>query len=256
MSKSKVELWQLNYSHYNEKARWGLDHKAVPHIRKSFMPPLQARPVQKLTGQRQVPVVRFDNGEVVNGSAEILAQLDTRYPERPLLPEDPEEQARTLEIQRVFDEDIGPNIRAALFDILLNHPQYVAEIFGVHHGRAIRTMYGLLTARMAPRLRKALGCDSPEGVAAALKTTRRGFDYIEANVQPSGFLVGERFSIADLAAASILAIGVSPPSPSMSWPSPTPPRVDGWLEEWRSHPGGKWVLEIYANHRPTSSQID
>ncbi len=254
-SSGQVELWQLNYSHYNEKARWGLDHKRVPHVRKSFMPPFQAKPVQKLTGQRQVPVVRFDDGTAVAGSAEILAQLDARYPDNRLLPDDPDDQAKALEIQSWFDAEIGPKIRAALFDILLDHPRFMAEIFGVHHGPLVRTFYGLMTARIASRFRKVMGIESPEQVEAAREVTASGFDFVAENVGPSGFLAGDRFSIADLTAASLLALGVCPASPSMNWPEPRPNRVGQWLDTWRGHPGGQWVLGVFANHRPASAEI-
>ena len=28
-------LWHLKVSHYNEKARWALDYKGVPHVRRA-----------------------------------------------------------------------------------------------------------------------------------------------------------------------------------------------------------------------------
>ena len=31
-------LWQLQISHYNEKARWALDYKRIPHVRHSMLP--------------------------------------------------------------------------------------------------------------------------------------------------------------------------------------------------------------------------
>src|SRR6185503_21320125 len=31
-------LWQFRFSHFNEKARWALDWKRVPHTRSSLLP--------------------------------------------------------------------------------------------------------------------------------------------------------------------------------------------------------------------------
>ena len=31
-------LWQLELSHYNEKVRWALDHKRIPHRRRALLP--------------------------------------------------------------------------------------------------------------------------------------------------------------------------------------------------------------------------
>jgi glutathione S-transferase len=34
--------WQLEVSHYNEKVRWALDLKRIPHIRRSRVPGVHA----------------------------------------------------------------------------------------------------------------------------------------------------------------------------------------------------------------------
>jgi glutathione S-transferase len=33
-------LWHLEISHYNEKVRWALDYKSIPHVRKTPLPGL------------------------------------------------------------------------------------------------------------------------------------------------------------------------------------------------------------------------
>ena len=33
-----IRLWHLDVSHYNEKARWALDYKRVPHLRRAVPP--------------------------------------------------------------------------------------------------------------------------------------------------------------------------------------------------------------------------
>ena len=38
-------LLQFTFSHYNEKARWALDFKRVPHVRRSLIPGPHSRVV-------------------------------------------------------------------------------------------------------------------------------------------------------------------------------------------------------------------
>ena len=45
-------LWQFKYSHYNEKARWALDFKRIPHRRRSLLPGLHIPPILWMTGSR------------------------------------------------------------------------------------------------------------------------------------------------------------------------------------------------------------
>jgi hypothetical protein len=56
-------LWQLELSHYNEKVRWALDYKRVPHIRRSLLPGLHILKAKRLTGDTSTtPVLTLDGG--------------------------------------------------------------------------------------------------------------------------------------------------------------------------------------------------
>jgi len=69
------ELFQFEFSHFNEKARWAFDWKRVPHRRQSYLPGFHMLPIMRLSGQRAVPVVRVD-GRVIAGSASIVDWLE------------------------------------------------------------------------------------------------------------------------------------------------------------------------------------
>jgi hypothetical protein len=47
-----VELLQFRHSPYNEKVRWALDLKRVPHRRRSLLPGPHLRTVRRLAGIR------------------------------------------------------------------------------------------------------------------------------------------------------------------------------------------------------------
>ena len=65
-------LWHLKVSHYNEKARWALDYKAVPHVRRAAVPGQHRSIAAKLTGGRTFPVLQL-NGEEGDDVFEIRA---------------------------------------------------------------------------------------------------------------------------------------------------------------------------------------
>ena len=102
MADAAVVLHQFLRSHFNEKARWALDWKRVPHTRRSYLPGPHFPALRRLSGQSATPVLALD-GEVVAGSAAIVDALERRFPERPLYPEDPAQRERALGIQRRFD---------------------------------------------------------------------------------------------------------------------------------------------------------
>ncbi len=74
------ELWQFTSSHFNEKARWALDFKRVPHIRHSLIPGFHVPVVKRMTGKTHVPVLKL-NGTAISDSSRIIEALERAYPE-------------------------------------------------------------------------------------------------------------------------------------------------------------------------------
>ena len=101
-----LELWHFKFSHYNEKVRWALDHKAIEHERHVLVPGFHVPTVLRLTGQPCTPVIAWD-GETVWDSTAIIAKLEERVPEPALYPEDPSERERALALEDWFDENVG-----------------------------------------------------------------------------------------------------------------------------------------------------
>ena len=83
------------------------------------------------------------------------------------------------------------------------------------------------------------------------------FDEIEAQVGRSGYLVGESFTAADLAAASILAPIVMPPEfPYIKLhPDERTAQFRRFRDSLKDRPGFKWVEDMNARHRGTSAAV-
>lgn len=242
------ELLMFTRSHFNEKVRWALDYKGVPHRRTALLPGPHAGTVTKLTGQTAVPVLIVD-GTPIHDSARIIDELERRHPEPPLYPATPEERERALEIQRHFDTEVGPTIRRALFSILIEDPRYLAAVFAGHTSAPVRALYGAAFPLVKKQMIRKMAIFEPR-VGEAFEATRLAFDYVAKHVGPSGYLVGDRFSVADLAAAALLAPGVDVHHPDMRKPEPHPKAIQEWLARWADLPGARWVQEIYDRHRP------
>ena len=106
-------LWHIPISHYSEKVRWALDHKRIPHRRRAVLGGRHPLVAMVLTrGEHQTAPVMTIDGRGIGDSTAIIAELEARYPERPLYPADPAERARALELEEWFDEELGPAIGA------------------------------------------------------------------------------------------------------------------------------------------------
>ena len=243
-----IVLHHFPSSHYNEKARWALDWKGVAHERRSYLPGPHAPWIRRLSGQTATPVLRLDGGIAV-GSAAIVDALERRFPERPLYPQDPDLRRRALEIQRHFDAEVGPAVRAAVFSVLLEEPDYLCATFAAPKPRAVRRLYRAGFPLLKGIMARANGAADPQQVERAFERSRRALDFVAKEVGPSGQLVGNGFSVADLCCASLLAPLVDPGHPDMARLRPLPERVEAFLRRFASHPGAEWVLGQYARHR-------
>src|ERR1700748_963046 len=93
-------LWHLPVSHYSEKVRWALDHKAIQHDRHAPITGYHIAVALVLTRGRHytLPVLELA-GRRIGDSTEIIAALETAHPESPLYPDDPDERRRALALE-------------------------------------------------------------------------------------------------------------------------------------------------------------
>lgn len=244
-----VLLHQFASSHFNEKVRWALDRKGVPHTRRSHLPGPHAGSLRRLSGQTQTPVLVLD-GRVIPGSAAILAALEERFPERPLLPARPEAHRRALRLQEEFDREVGPAVRTAVFSVMIDEPGFLCRTFAGSRAAPTRLLYRALLPVARGRIARANQADEPEAVARAFERTHRALDFVAAESRATGQLVGEDFTLADLACAALLAPLAELSHPDMRRPAPIPAAIGAFLAEWREHPGVAWVRGQYERHRP------
>jgi glutathione S-transferase len=76
-----------------------------------------------------------------------------------------------------------------------------------------------------------------------------------AEVGSSGYLVGDRFSVADLTAAALFSPLVQPAELQYHLPSPFPPSIAAYRQTLSDHGAFQWVTEIYSRHRGRSAEV-
>jgi glutathione S-transferase len=246
-------LWQFTGSHFNEKARWALDYKHVPHLRHSLMPGFHVPTIKRLTGKTQVPLLKL-NGELISDSTRIIAALERAYPEPPLYPTDAAEQHRALDLEDYFDEELGPYLRRWVFHVILPYQEFVRACFISHASSAAQLAHRAMSPLIGTVMRRQMDIN-PASAEIARGKTLEAMDRVERELRPSGYLAADRFTVADLTAAALLSPIVrpleSPYQPTVAIPQP--------LAEIRaslsSHRAYQWTLEIYLKHRGKSAEV-
>jgi glutathione S-transferase len=246
-------LWHLKVSNYNEKARWALDYKGIPHTRRAAIPGRHAKLARRLTGESTFPVLVLD-GEAIGDSTRVIEALERRWPEPPLYPADPTQRREALELEDFFDEELGAYSRLLALHCLLPDPALMLATFtpDLQGGRQVvaRAMYPLIRRRVTAEF----GIDE-RSVALAEDKCRAACERFRAERGPSGYLVGDRFTVADLTLAALIAPLVAPEQFPYPQPQRGHPRLAGVRDLLEEHGAGEWTREIYARHRGESAEI-
>jgi glutathione S-transferase len=241
-------LWQYNFSNFNEKARWALDFKGIPHRRQSLLPGGPRAMAFSVRGT--LPVLDLD-GERIVDSTRIIDALERRFPEPPLYPADPTERRAALELEDFFDEQAGHELRRAGFYEWGSDPAFVSSLLTTGRGPGTRAfMRAVLPGAMiyARRRYRIYPADAEE----ARRRLSVALDRIAEETADTGYLVGASFTVADLTAAALLF--------PLAWPTelqysyPTAPQWIG-LKPHSEHPAVDWIREMYRRHRGLSSEL-
>jgi len=257
MADSTPMLWHIKVSHYSEKARWALDHKRIAHRRRAVAIPGAHIPAALwLTrgGQITFPVLELD-GRRIGDSTAIIAALEERFPAQPLYPEDPEERRRALELEDFFDEELGPHIRLLAFHELGNDRERFEALVRrtAPEPLARRSASGAAYARAFTGLR--FGARDPEAAERARGKILAALDRLEAELGSAEHLVGDRFTVADLTAASLFYPLVLPDEGPLPNDEPSPEGLERFRAPLEERRGFKWVAETFRRHRkPAQAQ--
>jgi glutathione S-transferase len=244
-------LWHIWISHYSEKARWALDVKRVPHRRRAVPGGFHMVAALLVThGESYTfPILELD-GEAISDSTEIIGALERRQPEPALYPEDPVERRRALDLEDGFDVELGPPLRLLGFHEMMRDPERLKGLMDPFLPPSAR---GSETARdLAARFSSAFtgaryGVNSEERAERAKQQVRDALDRLESELDGNEYLVGDRFSVADLTAASLFyPLALPPEGPTLGDP---PEGFQRFREPLQDRPGYRWVEETYRRHR-------
>ena len=240
-----LTLYQFPISHFCEKARWALDYKNLEHKKINLLPGIHVSKAKKMGGKSHVPVLKH-NDQTVQGSAKIIDYLDSAFANNNLTPDEHELKQKASEWEHFADNKIGPQVRLVVYHIMLDYPQIMVPIMtqdGPFYGPfLIKKMYPKLQKKM----REYMKIDA-NNAAKFNNELLKSVDDLANHYERHEFMVGDRFSRADLTAAALLAPIVMPEKYGVNWPQEIPDR----MLEFSSQFDGKleWLKSFYKHYR-------
>ena len=243
-----IRLYTFTISHFAEKARWSLDYKGIPYQEKRLVPGSHILIVKRIAPSTFVPVLK-DAGRVVQGSSPIIDYVDEHSPEPPLTPADPSERQRSLELERWLDGELGERVRRVFYFHALNHRDLVIRLFtqgGPWWGRLIcRVGFPMI----ANRIRQTYEI-TPENVALDMDRVTAAYERLDTLLENCRYLVGDRFSRADLTLAALAAPTWRPPEHSTYWPpDDSSHEIKVFWARFAKSRTREHILRMYREHR-------
>jgi glutathione S-transferase len=196
-----MKLYGALISPFVRKVAVVLAEKGLDYERRRGGPGVTDAEFLSVSPFAKIPVID-DSGFILSDSTAIVCYLDAKYPEPSLIPQDAESYGRAIWLDEFADTIFAEAGLKILFNRLVG-----------------------------PKLLKTGGDE-----ALALQGEAelpRSFDYIENQVPDTGWLLGDHFSIADIAVASVLRtlvyVGYGPDRAAR-------PRTAAWYDRVTARP--------------------
>jgi glutathione S-transferase len=247
-------------SHYCEKARWALDFHGVDYALRHLAPGPHMQVANELGAPSSLPLLVVGE-RFVHGSGAILDWAESEAACDPSATESATEGSRRLSpapelasecsaLEQRLDDVAGVHARRYYYsEAIIEHPETVLPMFArdlePSERQSLEENWAIVCKLMtgAMDLGPAQGSDSRDILAGEL-------DWLDSLLSDGRrYLVGDRFSRADVTAASLLAPLALPKEHPTYGLLQVPPRASADREAWDERPITQWVRKIYREHR-------
>jgi glutathione S-transferase len=187
-------LLQFSTSHYCRKARLALGYKGISYQVENLTPGLHLLKIRPLTGGLTTVPVLLPQLEgqpfAIADSTQIFKFLESFRPNPPLFLADPQLQAEAWMLEDWLDESIGTATRFVYYE------------FRAGPGKAIdSSLFSQLVIQTVRRQYRI----HPASVKLAADRLQNAIEILGNRWQNKSYLVGDRLSVADIAAAALLS---------------------------------------------------
>jgi glutathione S-transferase len=246
-----LRLVTIPISHYCEKARWALDRAGLPYIEEPHVQGLHRVFARLAGGGLTVPVLVTPDG-AIGESAEILTWVDRHVaPDARLFSAAVAERREQEALCARFDAGLGPSGRRLLYVRMFPQRGLMLEVnnqgVAAWEDRALRVGFPF-----AKRLVSRVLAISPGVEVEDEKLVWEEFGHAaELLADGRPYLLGDRFSAADLTFACLAAPVIASPIYGVRLPQPEVMSGETLelVRRGREHPAGRWALGVIDRHR-------
>jgi glutathione S-transferase len=245
----RFRLITFPVSHYCEKARWALTRLNISYVEERHAP-LFHRLATGRVGGKSVPVL-IAGAQAFTDSTDILKYLDMIAPEdAKLYPSASGNLKQVEELEALFNTQLGTATRVWAYSYTLHNPKLALFRFTYGVPFHERVLFPIVFPLVSSMIRRQLDVTTEAATNAHAQITRI-FEAV-GNLLNDGrtYLVGERFSAADLTFAALSTAAVRPPeygdaTLALSNLDCLPSRMVEEVCAFREMPAGAFALRLW-----------
>ena len=247
-----LELYQFELSQYSEKVRLILDYKQLEYRKIEVTPGVGQIELLQKSGSRTVPVLK-DGSTYITDSTEIAFYLERKYPERPLLPEEPLAKGQCLLMEEWADESIGLKGRKAFIGALNQNQSFRTAVLPQETPDLVKTLVGSIPGEVLNVLGTGVGFGG-DAVKSAQKGLKQDLEALCLILQERPYLLGDTPTLADLTVAGLSILLKFPEGSYLDIPETLKGKgIPGLADNIVFEPFFAWRDRLYADYRINSN---
>ncbi len=246
-------LITMPHSHYSEKARWALDRLALSYREEPHVPLLH-RLATTRNGGGSVPVLVHGPSRFVD-STDIVVHADAVGGGDLLYPRDATLRREVEALEERFDEEFGPHTRRWAYAQLLPETRLLRRAMSRGVPRLEASLLSVMMPWVLGLIRARLRI-TPESAQRSIERVRGFFREVGDRLGDGRrFLVGERFTAADLTFAALAAPALFPAGCRAAYPTldAVPATMREEALRLRDTQAGQFALRLFSQERGRSS---
>jgi glutathione S-transferase len=250
-----LDLYQFELSHYCEKIRFILDYKGLAYRKIDVTPGIGQFDLLRQSGQRQVPVLK-DGATVIADSTAIALYLDQTYPDKPILPLNPQQRSQCFILEEWADLCLGLNGRIAMLGAFGQDPALRAAALPDSTPDMLRQAVNAFPTELlnlvGTVVGKSTGLDTQ--VRQAQVTLDRALEALSLILADRPYLVCDHPTLADFAVAGLSMYIKFPDSDAIDLPRTLRGKgVPGLADNPAYTAFFQWRDRLYSDYRQGNS---
>ncbi len=195
-----ITLYQFKHSAFCLKTRMALHAKKLKYRVEEISPALGQIEIFKISGQKQLPVIMDENGQIISDSSTICEYIDTKNTNNSLFPSDPIHLSQSKIIEDWADTTMASVCKQALIKSAFENPQLRAALLPNELPSSIRGIFEKLPFNNLSKI---------SNVVLSNKSNielQKILESLSKSLINKKFIIGESLTIADISIAAQLSL--------------------------------------------------